>query len=110
MKIYKTIVIFSGDETTQGAVHTMDTIEHEGQFWLVPEWIVSQSEGWTMPARIILLDTLDHQKSGGEQYDFVLNGPIPKAIVSGETEPEPDSEYVVVERPNIQFPKPPRIH
>ena len=110
MKILTTMVIISGDETTKGAIHKMDTIEHEGRFWLVPEWLDSQSEAWTMPARIILLDTLHHQKSDGEQWDFVLNDPIPKAIVHGETEPEPDSQYFVVERPDIQFPKPPRIH
>ena len=110
MKILTTMVAISGDENTKGTIYKMDTIEHEGQYWLVPEWSDSQSQTWTMPTRIILLDTLAHQKSDGKQWDFVLNDPIPKAVVYVETEPEPDIEYVVVERPDIRFPKPPKIH
>jgi hypothetical protein len=110
IKVLRTMVAISGDPATQGQVLKMDTIEHEGQFWLVPEWLDSQTEEWTMPARIILLDSLRHQKSDGEQWDFVLNDPLPKAIAYGETQPEEGSEYVVVERPGIQLPKPPIIH
>lgn len=109
-KVLTTAIAISGDPETQGQILKMDTIEHEGQFWLVPQWIDSQTEEWTMPARIILLDSLPHQESDGKQWDFVLNDPIPKAIAFGETQPEEGSEYVVVERPNIRLPKPPSVH
>ena len=105
MKIYKTAVIISGDPSTRGSVYKMDTIEHEGQMWLVPEWIDIPGEGWSTPVRIIRLDGLAHQKSAHRDYDYFLNNPLPKSVFDGEIPTEVESEYVVIENPNIKVPR-----
>ncbi len=103
------MVTISGDESSGGKVYKMDTIEHDAKFWLVPEWLESQDGDWTQPARIILLDTLPHQKSGGTFGDFVLNRPIPKNVIDGRAKPG-EGGYIVVEQPDIRLPNPSKVH
>lgn len=99
LKIYKTMLFFSDD--TQGNIYKVDTIEYKGKFWLVPEWIDMPQEGLTMPARIILLDILNHQNTIGSAIgDFVLSDGIPKAVFDGK---QSGGQYVVIERPDIQI-------
>ena len=102
MKILKTLVFFSGDPELQGQICAMDTIEFEGKMWLVPEWLDNREEGFSYPARIILLDTLPHEKSKSPLEDFLLTDPLPKAVFDGQVPPESELDYVVVERPDIQ--------
>jgi len=99
LKIYKTMVYFSDD--THGNIYKVDTIEYEGKYWLVPEWLESPQEGLTMPKRIILLETLQHQKNiGGAISDFVLNDGIPKAVFDGE---QAGGIYIIIENPDIKI-------
>jgi hypothetical protein len=49
MKIYKTMMSISDDPAGGGNIYKMDTIEHEGQMWLVPEWLEKEGEGWKKP-------------------------------------------------------------
>ncbi len=102
MKILKTLVYFSGDLEFQGQICAMDTIEFEGKMWLVPVWLDNREEGFSYPARIILLDTLPHEKSRSPLEDFLLTDPLPKAVFDGQVPPESELDYVVVERPDIQ--------
>jgi len=98
MKIFTTMVTIGNE------IHTMDTIEYEGQFWLVPEWLSRQELEFEIPMRIVCLSTLPHQKSSGA-VNFVLNVPIPKAVLDGHVPPELAGAYIVIERPDIRFPK-----
>ena len=107
MKIYKTTVAISGDPEYRGQVLRMDTIEYEGKMWLVAMWLDSPTGEFSMPERIICLDTLPHQTSGMKNVDFLLFDPIPKAVLDGHIPEESELEYVVIERPNLKFP---RIH
>lgn len=107
MKIYKTIVAISGDPEYHGQILRMDTIQYEGQMWLVAMWLDSPSEGFSVPERIICLDTLPHHISSFENADFVLNDPIPKSVLDGRVPEKSEFEYVVKERPNLKVP---RIH
>jgi uncharacterized protein YodC (DUF2158 family) len=102
-QILKATVIL---QSTAHEVHTVDVIEHEGQFWLVPEWYDNQAQGVTMPARIISLATLPHQRGQGSP-EFVVNDPIPKYVFDGHIPPEQAHKYVVQEQPWIRFPIPP---
>lgn len=108
MKILKTLVgLDSG-----GGLYHMETIEHQGKMWLVPGWLEAPSEGWKIPARIICLDPLPHQKlPQGDPYgDFVLNGPLHKSVCDGHTQLTAGYAYVVIERPDIRIPIPRGIH
>ena len=107
MKIYITLATVSGNLEHPAAVIEIDTIKHDGKMWLVPEWIEGPTEGLTMPARIICLDTLRHQAMPeNNPADFVVNDPIPKTILGGQSPPEAESRYVVIERPDIQYRSP----
>jgi hypothetical protein len=88
----------------------MDTIFHEGYFWLVPEWLESRAEGWQMPERIICLMLLDHQVEMNSQFgDFVVRNPPPKGLLANPPQiPEGGENWVVVQ-PNLRFPLPPSV-
>ncbi len=78
-----------------------DTIEHEGQLWLVPEWLQCLEEGWMTPARIIRLTGLKFQTTpDGKFGDYVLNEPIPKSVLQGAS--AQSGKYEDVERPDIR--------
>ena len=99
MKILKTMV---SDGTS---IQSVDTIEFEGQMWLVPLWFDLQEEGMTMPLRIIALATIPHQVL--EHYpaaQFAANKPLPKAFFEpGPIPPELKRGYEIRERPPIQI-------
>jgi hypothetical protein len=107
MKILKTLMGFSDGD---GTMFLADTIEYEGKYWLVPQWLEAPAEGWKRPARIVSLAPLKHQKSTMPGIDFVLNVPIPKAVFDGEVPTGSGAQYVVIERPDISLPTPKGIH
>jgi hypothetical protein len=112
VRIYKTATyIYSEGEPV---VKLIDTIEHEGKFWLVPDWIEKPLEGWKSPERIILLDVLPHQKvppGSPIPADFVLGYPRPTAsFANGQTPIQSTAEPVVIESPDIRVPIPKGIH
>jgi hypothetical protein len=97
MKVLKTVVMIK----ESGAIFECDTIIYQGKKWLVPMWIDTPALKLTTPTRIILLDNLPHQKAGPQQKaDFVLNTPIPKSVWNG-IQPQPETGFVVVEKPDI---------
>jgi len=105
MKIYKALLQFS--DVADGIIHSCDTIEHGGRFWLVPDWLEFPAEKVMRPIRIVCFDMYPHQKMiGGQQCDFVLNEPIPKAVLDGKKE----GEYLIVENPDIAVPIPSVTH
>jgi len=101
MKIVKTLV-----GTDDGKIDSCDTIEHEGGLWLVPVWLEAPTQGWRKPGRIIRMDNLPHQNApAGFQQQYVLNVPIPRAVLDGRTPPEQAHGFVVIDAPpNIEVP------
>jgi hypothetical protein len=103
MKIYKAMVAIEGESS----IYQMDAIEHEGKFWLVPTWLDSPDGKQSKPLRLILLDSLQHQRldqSGGAPADFAVNNPIPKAVLDGRPPKQEGfslNMYVVVEAPDL---------
>jgi hypothetical protein len=107
VKVFKTFVSTEGSPD----IFEMDTIEHEGKKWLVPEWLEAPTLGWKKPARIICLDKLAYQKAPeGFGARFVLNNPIPKAVLNGEIPIQLISLYLVIERPEIYVLIPKGVH
>jgi len=80
-----------------------DTIEHEGQLWLVPQWIDgTPTKGYSKPARIIRLTFLPYSQGLAGVSDYLLRDPIPKSVwQQGIVPPELKNMYVVVENPDI---------
>ena len=99
-KIYKTLLAPEG----RGSLDLCDTIEHEGHMWLVPKWLVAPEEGWRRPERIILLDSLPHQKTGFGGADYLLSGPLAKAALEGHDQSSLGPEYTVILEPDITLP------
>lgn len=101
MKILKTVVTFDDDSD----LYRADTIEHQGQMWLVPEWTDSPAEGWRMPKRIVCLNTMPHERTDGMSGDdFVLQWRIPKCVFDGQIPTGTKAKYVIVENPDIRVP------
>ncbi len=115
MKIYKTAALVYDKRKPKVLGYVLiDTIEHEGKFWLVPSWIEKPLEGWKEPEQIILLDSLPHLKVSPDlsipDSDFVLGYLIPTSELNDQNQiPLPD-EAVVINSPDIQIPIPKGIH
>jgi hypothetical protein len=74
-----------------GKMLLIDTIEHEGDLWLVPEWLATTFPKMHKPARIIRLpkeglQDLGHDFLGSGIHARKLDGPIPKAVVDGTSQ------------------------
>jgi len=106
MKIFSTLLSLEDDMT--GTIYLMDTIQHEGRFWLVPQWLEAPSQGWRKPARIICLDLLPHQTMSSHKADFLLNQPLPRCAYDGTVPTQLEKQLVVIIAPEIQVPLPPR--
>ena len=100
MKIYKTFLVIGGE----GAVVKMDTIENEGRYWLVPTWIDAKGGTVSTPERVIPLDQFEHQTSGGDIADFVVNSPIPKKVFHCVDPATEAPEYEIYLSPGLQSP------
>jgi len=81
-----------------------DVVEHEGQFWLVPEWFENSVLKVRKPTRLIGIAKLRHQRS--KTYpEFVVEDPIPKSVFFDEAiPPELENKYEILESPDIRFP------
>jgi hypothetical protein len=102
MKILKAMVA----STDTGSVYKIDVIEHDKKLWLVPQWLDVPAQGVSKPARIIRMDTLSHQKCApSNQFaDYVLNVPVPKALLNLETPKQRIDGFEVQEIPEITVP------
>lgn len=102
MKILKAMV----GSADSGEIFQIDVIEHDNKLWLVPQWYDVPAQGVSKPARIIRMDTLRHQKiaPGGLHGDYILNVPIPTALLNLPTPKQPVPGFEVQEMPEIIFP------
>jgi hypothetical protein len=73
-----------------GAIQECDAIKYDGKLWLVPQWLDEPGRGTTKPRRMIRIDSLPHQPMTNPAFglDFILNGPLPKAVLDGAATPE----------------------
>ena len=103
IKIKRTM-IGAGDDS--GQILIMDTISYEGKLWLVPEWLSPPDGGWQAPARIVCIHDLQYEDISNSEMpaDYLLNYPVPKSVLDGETDTAEGQKYEVVERPDIRIP------
>ena len=74
-----------------GQTVLIDTIEHEGDLWLVPEWLPTTFPKMRKPARIIRLPKeglrdLGRNFLGSGIHAHKLDDLIPKAVVDGTSQ------------------------
>lgn len=112
MRIFKTCVYFSGEpEAARGNLWLVDTIEHEGELWLVPGWLEAPHEGWKSPKRIICLSRMQHQATPEHpRYQFATREPLPTSVYEGLAQSSEEAGFLVVEAPNIRFEIPKGVH
>jgi len=92
--ISKTIIAVGGD------LLICDTISYEGDLWLVPEWLSPNNEEWQTPKRMIRVTNLvQEDTSESYKFDLVLNEPLPKSVLDGETV----DNWKVLEEPGYKF-------
>lgn len=115
MKIKTIMMSFSDGE--YGKIFKADVITHEGKSWIVPEWLENSATGKMKPVRLILLDSLPHQKipvgAKDRPADFVLNKPIPMCVFDGQIPHETTFEFHILESPQgllIDVPKGQTLH
>jgi hypothetical protein len=96
-KVFKTVVA----EKDGGSIRECDTIEHEGRLWLVPSWIDNRQAGYSSPAQIVGPAAHRFQAMGPGRY--LLDGPVPRAVLDGQARPNTHAEYEVILRPTIRF-------
>jgi hypothetical protein len=91
-----------------GQIVQIDTIEYEGQFWLVPEWLLSPDGTEMRPARIIRLLSIPHEGDPRQKDppQFVIPGPLPEHVLQGLPPLYARPKYEVVEAPDIWFQTP----
>jgi hypothetical protein len=102
MKILKAMV----GSADSGELFQVDVIEHDRKLWLVPHWLDVPAQGVSKPARIIRMDILPHQKNppNSPYGDYVLNVPIPKALLNPQTPKRTIAGFEVQELPEITLP------
>jgi hypothetical protein len=95
VKLRKTLILRREDSMPL----RVDTIEHRGKWWIVPEWLAGQTKGTARPARIICLDGLSLGKPLPQfQVDWVLETPLSRDILEGRVKSEHPR---VIEQPDI---------
>ena len=91
---------------TDGIVHKCDAIEYDGKLWLVPHWLEVLQQRVSKPARMIRFDNQPHQALCGSKFgDYLLNGPVPKALLERTTPGQPIAGFEYVELPDIEIPE-----
>ena len=95
MDTVKTLITFSGFD--EGYFHLVDTVWHDGAWWLVATKLKDPSTGHEVPERIVRLTGLRYQEAQGQPYRFVLNSAVPISVFEGT----PHDKYVVAYFPAL---------
>ena len=85
MEVFKTYLFFEGYDENHS--YLIDTIQYEGQWWLVGSWFQSHLTDDRVPERLVRLSGLRYQEVQGQPYRFFLNNALPKALLDGQEQP-----------------------
>ena len=99
----KAIIVIAGDFSIQKC----DVIELDGEFWLVPTWIVSPDGRQQRPERIVRLKWLVSSPPNQPDHDFVVDGPIPRDVMYGPLPHAAGPQYDVRGLPDAVLTSPP---
>lgn len=99
---------FANVLTERSLVTGLSVIEHEGALWIVTGWLEHKTRPVRRPIRLIRMtglafEELDAAKHGA---DYMVNQPIPRAVLDGRTPREKAGDFVVLDTPDLEFPMP----
>ena len=104
-----TKTIYRANFVAEDGLYDVDIIDHNAEFWLVPEWLDNPSEKWSTPARIIRLNSIPHRKClGSPLADFLILPGVPKAAIFGPYPYIGPLQVEMVEAPDIRVVLPTR--
>ena len=84
MEVFKTYLLFEDPDEDQP--YLVDTIFHDGAWWLVASWSVLQATKARAPEKLIRLSGLHYEEVKGQRYRFRLHNPIPKSVFDGQAQ------------------------
>jgi hypothetical protein len=79
-------------------------MRHEGEIWLVPDWIRSPRGRSAKPLRMIPLSKFPHKKFPGTSEafaDYAIDGVVPKGLFDRRIPPTLSAAFGVLERPAV---------
>ncbi len=81
-----------------------DVVEHNGEHWLVPQWVNDPTARVRRPARMVSLKFIPHETVRGE-YQFLIIDPLPKWLLDGSPGPRDERKrFAILNYPEIEFP------
>jgi hypothetical protein len=83
MEVFKTHLYLT-DDVALVEPYLIDTIFHQGFWWLVATWAAPHAGGARVPEVLVRLTGLSHEEVEGKPYRFFLHNPIPKAVLEGK--------------------------
>ena len=99
MRVMKT-AIPRGD----GSQRVCDTIQHEGKLWLAPAWLDEPTKPYSRPARLIGMSGLRYRSMPmRSEVDFVMEHPVPDAVLEGRVQGAQTAPFVILERPDVRI-------
>lgn len=108
MAIHETTVMIREPDGIHNTMK-MDTVEFDGQFWLVSEWYENPSRGVMRPVRMVSLATIEHMRTMGDYPSITIQDPLPSSLFENPS-PEEARKFVIMEEPAIEFPIPPPLN
>ena len=81
----------------------MDAVLWNGELWLVSEWLELPEKRLQTPAVAVRVDRLPHQRTNVGGADLVVQNPIPRAVLRGESASSAGTEYQVLTGPAPHF-------
>ena len=101
MRVMKTVV-----PRDDGSQIVCDTIQHDGKLWLAPAWLDESSKPYCRPVRLIGMSGLRYRSMPlRSEADFVVEHPVPQAILEGHVQGKQAEPFVVLERPDVRIMK-----
>lgn len=84
---------------------TVETIEHEGTFWLVPDWYPDATAGWMWPVRMVSLAMVRHERVDFRDFHIAVREQLPSDWnVSGPARATETAKRTrVLEAPKLLF-------
>jgi hypothetical protein len=89
-----------------GSLTLADTVRYADGLWIALSWSEPQTSGLIYPSRLVRIDRLPYQTlAPNNQWgaNFVLNAPLPKALLDPNAPLPTASTYEVLDRPNVGF-------
>jgi hypothetical protein len=101
MRVMKTAI-----PRDDGSQLVCDTIQHDGKLWLAPVWLDEVSKPYCRPARLIGMSGLRYRSMPmRSEVDFVMEHPVPEAVLQGRAQDAQATPFVILERPDVRIMK-----